>query len=414
MNFEIQKYYSRLLVFLWILAGCTQNDPLIPPPLSLGDATVLGKSTLLPLEGIYTLSSGNDGLGTEFVCRVTRNTVSFFGNRSGIFIILHAGLVHADSSILFIGFWRVSEKASQGTIQFTLSPKDAAQLLHQHTAPGLVLDGVYPANQKEQKLTLRYDRDFPAAAKAKPLAIFGHHGIETNANPPFVENSLNAMRHVEDYGATGIEVDIRLTKDNVPVLFHDPDLNIRVVEKSGILANLDQVSYNTLFNFVRLHDGQRIPSLEEALRIAVDSTDLQYVWLDIKGNPNVFKYLEPVVRAAIANAQSKGRVLEIITDIPTDDVMTEYAKQPTYATLPVMCELELDKTLSIKSGYWGPRWTLGLVLDEVDKAHAQGLKVFAWTLNSESIITSYLRDGRFDGMITDYPAYSVYHYYTMN
>ena len=328
-------------------------------------------------------------------------------------MILQAGLIQSDSSILFLGFWRISEKPAEGTIHFVLGPKQAHQLIHSNTPTGINLIGGFLLNKQEQKLTLSYNRDFSAATKAKSLAIFGHHGIETNANPPFMENSLKAVLQAEYYGANGLEVDVRLTKDNVPVLFHDPDLNIRVVEKSGILADVDQVSWNTLFNFVRLHDGQRIPSLEEALTLAVDSTDLNYIWLDIKGNPNVFQYLEPIVRKAISNASAKGRNLQIITDIPTDEVIAEYQKQPSYATLPVMCELELDKTLSLKATYWGPRWTLGLMLDQVDQAHQQGLKVYTWTLNSEDIIVSYLKDGRFDGLITDYPAYAVYHFYTM-
>lgn len=400
-------------VVIFLIIGCTQNDPLLTPKISLGNATPLDKNVLMPLEGIYSVPDGDGALGTEFVCKVTKNTISFFGNKNGIFLILEAGLVQSDSSIVFVGFWRVPEKPIEGLAHFVLPAKEAAQLFHKKQAAGLSLIGAFTNNKSEFKLALQYNRDFSATAKAKTFAIFGHHGIETNANPPFMENTLNAVLHASDYGANGIEVDVRLTRDHVPVLFHDPDLNIRVVEKSGILADLDQVTWNTLYNFVRLHDGQRIPSLDEALTLAVDSTDLQYVWLDIKGNPNVFQYLEPIVRKAISYAQTKGRTIEIITDIPTEDVIAEYQKQPTYATLPVMCELELDKTLNIKATYWGPRWTLGLMLDQVDQAHQQGLKVYTWTLNSEAIIVSYLKDGRFDGLITDYPTYAVYHLYTM-
>jgi len=413
MSLAVQNYFKLTLCTFLILCGCTQNAPLLTPDLGLDNAIVVDKNILQPLEGIYSLASGNDQLGTEFVCKVSRNKISFFGNKVGIFMILQAGLVQSDSSILFVGFWRVPEKPAEGTIHFILGPKLTHQLIHNKTPVGINLIGGFLLNKVEQNLTLSYNRDFSLNVKAKSLAIFGHHGIETNANPPFLENTLKAVLQAEDYGANGLEVDVRLTRDNVPVLFHDPDLNIRVVEKSGILADVDQVTWNTLFNFVRLHDGQRIPSLDEALTLAVDSTDLKYIWLDIKGNPNVFQYLEPIVRKAINNANAKGRTIEIITDIPTEEVIAEYQKQPTYASLPVMCELELDKTLNIKATYWGPRWTLGLVLDQVDQAHQQGLKVYTWTLNSEDIITSYLKDGRFDGLITDYPTYAVYHFYTM-
>ena len=45
--------------------------------------------------------------------------------------------------------------------------------------------------------------------------------------------------------------------------------------------------------------------------------------------------------------------------------------------------------------------------------HGLGMKVFSWTLNDRTIILDYLKNGNFDGFISDYPAYVVYDYYTM-
>jgi len=38
------------------------------------------------------------------------------------------------------------------------------------------------------------------------------------------ENSLESLQHAADLGADAVECDVRLTCDNVPVIFHDPDL----------------------------------------------------------------------------------------------------------------------------------------------------------------------------------------------
>jgi len=46
---------------------------------------------------------------------------------------------------------------------------------------------------------------FRHRVKADSVVIFGHHGIETNENPPFMENSLEAFRQSEDYGANSLE-----------------------------------------------------------------------------------------------------------------------------------------------------------------------------------------------------------------
>jgi glycerophosphoryl diester phosphodiesterase len=193
-------------------------------------------------------------------------------------------------------------------------------------------------------------------------------------------------------------------------LYHDVDLNYRLVQKAGILANLDGVTWDLLKTSIRLIDGQRIPKVEEALTLAVDSTTLRYVWLDIKGNPDVFKFLEPIVRSAMKRAADKGRRITIISDIPSKGVLAEYYKQPSYAGLPLMYELELDKAIELGCKYWGPRWTEGTLTEEVKRAHSLGIKVYVWTIDSEAYVESYLNAG-FDGMITDYPAYVAFHHY---
>jgi glycerophosphoryl diester phosphodiesterase len=220
----------------------------------------------------------------------------------------------------------------------------------------------------------------------------------------------------EDYGVTGIEYDVRMTKDHVPICIHDPSINTRLLLKGPLSGDFDQYNFSTLEEYIRLRDGQKIPSVEQVLDAFVESTTLKYMWLDIKGNTDVFKYLEPVVRNAYAKAAALGRNVVIFADMPTDVVIDQYNAWPPYAAapkLPTMCELELQKVIDNHCEYWGPRYSEGLLLDDVDHAHSLGIKVFSWTLNDKNIIRNYLQDGRFDGFITDYPAYVVYDFYTM-
>jgi glycerophosphoryl diester phosphodiesterase len=102
-----------------------------------------------------------------------------------------------------------------------------------------------------------------------------------------------------------------------------------------------------------------------------------------------------------------------ILDLPSQKVIDEYQTQPSSHDLPAMCELTLQDVIDNSCEYWGPRYSEGLLLSDVDRAHSMGIKVFSWTLNDKNIIRSYLENGRFDGFITDYPAYVVYNYYTL-
>ena len=107
----------------------------------------------------------------------------------------------------------------------------------------------------------------------------------------------------------------------------------------------------------------------------------------------------------------------IFAGLPSEDVITEFKKQPTYSSgqfpLPTLCELSLDDVIDNKSSFFGPRYSEGLLLEDVAAAHKMGVKVISWTLNDKKIIKNYLQNGQFDGFITDYPAYVVYDFYTL-
>lgn len=415
--------YSILLLVISLMLSCSQNEVTPPPETPDGILTntmPISNAVMENMEGVYALSNGDSQLGTEFVCKVSLNKVTFFSNQGGIFFILNYGLA-PDGSIKFSGFWRVSENRNQGPIAFSM-PKNlgASDLINNGNAMAIKMGGAF---QSGSTMVLSYDRPFSDFAKTNEFMIFAHHGVQTTANPPYAENSINGVLHASGYGVNGIEYDIRLTKDNVPICVHDAAINNRLTLKGPLFGNYEQFSYKFIQQYVILIDGQRIPSLEHVLKVMVDSTDLKYAWLDIKGNPDVFKYLEPVIRGAYDHAASKGRNVTIFAGLPSDDVITEFNKQPTYksnnptypysAPLPTLCELSVDCAIANGSKYFGPRYSEGLLLTDVQKAHDMGIKVISWTLNDRNTIKTYLVGGKFDGFISDYPAFVNYYYYTL-
>ncbi len=416
---------SVVLLLVVIFLGCSKSE--ITPPPEGNDANLagtialpfVGPATVKTMEGIYTLSQGNQSLGTTFVCRVSKYKVSFFSNNGGLHIVLKYGYKASDGSIQFSGFYRYSESPNQGNIQFQISAADGSSDLLNGVIANVKLKGIFSGNQLE----LTYERAFTAYAANNPFMIFAHHGIQTTVDPPYAENSLDMIRNAEDYGVTGLELDVRLTKDNVPILIHDATINTRLTKKGPLFGSWDLYSFSLISEFVTLVDGQKVPSVEQALQAFIDDTTLKYFWMDIKGNPEVFKYLEPIVRNAYDYADTKNRDVVIFAGLPSSDVITELKKQPTYqsinpafsysAPLPTLAEETVDKAIENGCQFFGPRYTLGLLLPDVQKAHDNGIKVISWTLNSRGLITNYLQNGKFDGMITDYPTYVVYDFYTM-
>jgi len=405
------KYFIFLIVFF----SCTRNQTTYQPPIDIGNVAFIPYTTMKPMEAIYDLASGSNQLGTHFVCKVSKYRVSFFGN-GGIFMILKYGLEQNDSSLKFSGFYRYSKDARQGLVNFSLPKADALAFLKTGDISNLVLNGnIENGNGTQTAIGLKFSRHFTSAAVNTPFEIYAHHGVQTVANPPFAENSLGGVLNDEDYGVNGLEFDVRLTRDKIPITMHDGYINVRLTEKSPISGDLDQFSFNFLDQFILLIDGQRIPRLEDCLMDFIDSTTMTYFWMDIKGNDSVFQALQPVILRAQAHAKAMGRNVTIYADLPSTTVISEFQSYPAYradTSLKTMCELTLQDVIDNGCTRWGPRYSRGLLLSDVATAHSLGIKVISWTLNNEELIANYMQNGQFDGFISDYPCFVVYDWYT--
>lgn len=420
---RINFFFTAALISL-LLFACSKSEITLPPDPDASnlagtiDVPFIGGASMKNMEGIYTLSDGSNGLGNTFVCKTSKYKVSFFSNNNGLHILLNYGYRSSDGSIQFSGFYRFTESPNQGRINFSIADADGAAELLTGFPDNLVIKGDFDGVD----LTLQFERHFTDYAKNNPFMVFAHHGIQTTVDPPFAENSLKVIKNAEDYGCTGLELDVRLTKDNVPILIHDPTINTRLTRKGPLFGSWDKYSFPFISQYVRLIDGQQVPSVEQALAAFIDSTTLTYFWMDIKGNPDVFKYLEPVVRNAYEHATTIGRNVVIFAGLPSSDVIDQLNAQPTYKStnpayvysdpLPTLAEETIDKAIATNSQFFGPRYTLGLLLPDVQRAHDNGIKAIAWTLNSHGLIINYLENGQYDGFITDYPAYVVYEFYT--
>jgi glycerophosphoryl diester phosphodiesterase len=405
------------LIILFFFISCSKNDTVPQPVVNIGNVQFISDTSMKKMKGIYALNSGTSELGTEFVCLASKYRVSFFSNQGGIFMILKYGLDPADSSLKFSGFWRFSESVTQGLVNFTVPKADALHFLKTGDISTLTLAGsMTDGNGNAKEIGFKFSRPFSQNVLNTPFEIYSHHGVQTTSNPPFAENSLLGVTNDEDYGVNGIEFDIQMTKDKVPICMHDSYIDIRLTKKSALAGSYIQFGFNFLEDYIQLVDGQKIPSLDQVCTAFIDSTTMKYLWMDVKGDEGIFEALLPVVQKAYAHAAAVGREVVIYADMPSTTVISQFQSYPPYreSGLPTMCELTYQDVLDNGCTRWGPRYSRGLLLDEVDQAHAQGIKVISWTLNDKGLIKNYIENGKFDGFISDYPAYVVYDWYTMN
>jgi glycerophosphoryl diester phosphodiesterase len=104
--------------------------------------------------------------------------------------------------------------------------------------------------------------------KLKLPKIIGHRGCAGYAP----ENTLEAIHTAADMDVKWVELDVKLTKDQVPVIFHDETLE-RTTNGSGFIAD---ITYDDLREleagswFSDSFAGVKIPTLEEALEAIID------------------------------------------------------------------------------------------------------------------------------------------------
>ncbi|WP_183575650.1 glycerophosphodiester phosphodiesterase family protein [Mucilaginibacter sp. X5P1] len=259
----MKHQHTYWLLILVIFFSCNKNQ-LTFPPVNPGDNLVntepIAAAVMKNMEGVYSLSDGSSSLGTEFVCKVSKTKVSFFSNQSGILFILSYGLNTTDGSIQFSGFWRYAENATQGLINFSVAKTDGANdLIVNNIASNLQLKGTFSSPTKT--ISLKYKRPFSQYVLAHEFIILAHGTIPLKTNSPFAVNSVNGVIHSEDYGSNGIETDIQLTKDNVPICMHDDSFDNRLTQKGPLYGNFIDFNFDFLEEYVRLVDGQKIPSL---------------------------------------------------------------------------------------------------------------------------------------------------------
>lgn len=229
------------------------------------------------------------------------------------------------------------------------------------------------------------------------MKIYAHRGASGYAP----ENTIEAFLLAIEMNADGIETDVHLTKDLIPVLIHDETLN-RTTNGKGYVQDY---TYQELLEFEANNkmDGflARIPTLEQLLQL-VQGTNLE-LQLEIKTDHLFYPGIEQIVYDLVAkydlaencyyssfNHYTMLRMKEIDVNnriaFLYDGIMHEaynyVSNYPTYAIHPQFCNLQLE--------------------NYVPNCHDRGLRVNVWTVNDETMMKQMDELG-VDGIFTNYP-----------
>lgn len=411
---------SRLIIFLsaFLFASCGLDVeveyPVVDGSGFLNQTYPLSDNSKSVMEGVYKVVEGNEFFGDYIVIKWNGENLSVFTNRNAGYMVFRAGSL--DSVIFCYGFWRYGAGSETGLINFYISSFEGGNkiIAGDTTNIQITTRGAFGQgnNFPDKSFQLEYLRPFSDNVKQDEFYILAHRGGGRNSDYlQASENSVEIIALAERLGANGIEIDIRLTKDGIPILYHDSDINLRLTQKSVIWGNIEDFTFAQLRTFIKLINGEKIPSLKEALEYVLEHTNLRFVWLDLKSDKNEIPAVIEIQEEILRRAGSLQRDLQVVLGIPSSQKADELLLYPQYENIPTLCELDLSFVRELNSMVWAPRWTQGLQLEEVREIHAEGRKAFVWTLDEPSFIQSFISDGEFDGILTNYPTLVAYHNY---
>ncbi|MDQ3279254.1 MAG: glycerophosphodiester phosphodiesterase [Bacteroidota bacterium] len=377
------------------------------------DAVPLNATAATALQGIYTLAEGAAFFGEKAVlkCSYTIEAeevvyhLSLFCEKDGTYI-LSEGKQHG-STILLKGHWRRTSEPGIGLVWLVM--EGGVESIHDGS-PAFQLRGWFGKKdaQPENHVSFRYQSPLP---DVPPLDIIAHRGGSRNVDFLSIsENTTGMVKLAAQLGANGIEIDVRMTKDNIPVIFHDSFLSIHTVQGmiyGGLLHNktLQQLKQLELRN-----EGE-IPTLEEMLDTVLYQTPLEIVWLDIKKECDL-EGLRRLQEAYHEKARALDRKLTIYIGIPDKYLYDCFKGLKDYKEVPSLTELDWNTALELNAQVWAPQYTGGFQSDEVEKVHAAGKKAYVWSLDRTFMIEAYLGNGEFDGLVTNVAPVVAYWYYT--
>ncbi|THA71308.1 glycerophosphodiester phosphodiesterase [Streptomyces sp. A0642] len=211
------------------------------------------------------------------------------------------------------------------------------------------------------------------ATPLTPVTAVAHRGDPYRVR----ENTLLSIRSALERGADAVEIDVRVTRDGVPVLLHDATLE----RLWGHDRRLDRITHQDLTGLT----AGSVPTLREALLLP----GAHRLMLDLPGST------DDSVRRTVGVVRECGAAERVYYCAGPEAMLRVRAADPsaeiamTWTTLAPPRKALLDAVR--------PRWLnyrFGLVSRELtDRNHRDGLLVSAWTADTGRTMRRLIRLG---------------------
>ena len=224
---------------------------------------------------------------------------------------------------------------------------------------------------------------------AVPL-IIAHRGASAEAP----ENTLAAFRRAVALKADAIELDVRVTRDGIPVVFHDDNLR----RLTGTRGRLSGKAWAELKRLRVLESDEGIPRLADVLAVTRRRIVVQ---IELKGGTQLPPVLAAIKKARaarwviLASFQS-GLVAEAAKLAPAIPRMLISEGRRSLAS--IVRQLERCEAQGLSLNHRAIRTAADIAFFQT-----RGFFVWCWTVNNTRVATRLIACG-IDGLLGDNPA----------
>ncbi|HOJ88711.1 MAG TPA: glycerophosphodiester phosphodiesterase family protein [Pseudothermotoga sp.] len=222
------------------------------------------------------------------------------------------------------------------------------------------------------------------------MVILAHRGYSAK----FPENTLKAFKKGFEYGADGLELDLRLTADGELVVIHDEDLQ----RLFGVQQKIRELTLKQLRKYSQ--DGETIPTFEEVLSIIPKGKLLNAEFKEHEVAEDAIDLIEKhgLVESTIVSSFHHDLIARLIKEYPKMKfgflIGEELRDNPIELVKNLLkhnpYSMHLPHQLADYPYYFS------IICDLVKKC---GAKIFIWTLDD---LQEYERiKDRIDGVITN-------------
>lgn len=236
------------------------------------------------------------------------------------------------------------------------------------------------------------------------------------------EESLRAFAKSLELGVSTLELDVVLTRDGLPLVWHDTSIeSVKCADTGPVFAGdpdypyvgkrvgeLDLAQIRTLdcglpqpeFPHAEVLAGNKIATLPEVFALARHTGVRYNVETKVDGENQ-----QRLVEVILAAARAAGTLGDV--EVQSFDWRTLALVRAIEPTVPLVALWErgsdaIDGAVAAGADIVSPDYA---VVDRkfVERAHTAGLSVIPWTVNGPAVMRELIAVG-VDGIITDYPS----------